>query len=401
MSRFSVRARLLAGFGFGALLLSSLSACSTEAYCFADCNGNGLTQSDAGGGDAGFGGTTNLITDAGSSGSLNLNFGGTDGGVYEEAGAPCADKDLQTDALNCGTCGNQCAISGARPKCVAGACKIDSCSFGRWDIDGKLANGCEYACVPSADAVEVCNGLDDDCNGTVDEGFDTTTDVNNCGVCGNKCDLPNTTATCADSACKVTTCAAGFYDINKVDSDGCEYACTPTNGGVEICDGLDNNCDGVPDDGNPGGGQACDTYCPGGKCQGICTSGTQVCVAGSPICIPGVGPKFETCDGTDEDCDGVVDNGFDLTSDARNCGMCGNDCTTQFANGVGTCVASKCALLACNDGFRDYDPVAPGCEKCPVWPTTLESCNGKDDDCDGIVDNPAAINAKKPPITFC
>ena len=392
--------RALLGLLWGCLALAFAPACSTEAYCFADCTldpdsglgnaGDGSTQSN--------GGTTNINTDGGF--QLPGGRGGATG-VGDAGSSSCEDADLDTDPHNCGSCGNECAISGARPKCVAGKCQIDDCSFGRYDINGKLSDGCEYACVPGVSAKEICNDLDDNCDGSIDEGFDLEHDSKNCGACGNECSVPNGAASCNGGACKLTSCAVGFYDVNQIDADGCEYECTPSNGGVEICDGLDNNCDGVADDGNPGGGQACDTYCPDGVCKGICTSGTQVCVAGSTICIPGVGPTLETCDGRDEDCAGVTDNGFDLSSDPRNCGACGNNCTEQFSHAVGTCVNSTCTLLVCDDGYKDYDATTPGCEKCAVWPTTAESCNGADDDCDGIVDNPLAIDAKKPPISFC
>ena len=49
-------------------------------------------------------------------------------------------------------------------------------------------------------------------------------------------------------------------------------------------------------------------------------------------------PSAEVCDGRDNDCDGMVDEGFDLTSDPRNCGACGTACAP--ANATGTCAAA-------------------------------------------------------------
>ena len=71
------------------------------------------------------------------------------------------------------------------------------------------------------------------------------TDTANCGTCFHQCIVPNATPSCVAGMCKFT-CQTGFFDADKDPSNGCE--CTKTNGGVEICDGLDNDCDGVVDD---------------------------------------------------------------------------------------------------------------------------------------------------------
>ena len=68
----------------------------------------------------------------------------------------------------------------------------------------------------------------------------------------------------------------------------------------------------------------------------------------------------EICDGNDNDCDGQVDEGFDVTADANNCGSCGTVCLST--NSVNTCVSGQCSPI-CNDGFAtcDGDP-RNGCE---------------------------------------
>jgi hypothetical protein len=71
------------------------------------------------------------------------------------------------------------------------------------------------------DDLELCNELDDDCDGQVDEGFDFATDQTNCGFCGNACTNPNGTTTCTAGAC-TPTCVAGAVDCNEIDDDGCE-----------------------------------------------------------------------------------------------------------------------------------------------------------------------------------
>jgi hypothetical protein len=86
---------------------------------------------------------------------------------------------------------------------------------------------------------------------------------------------------------------------------GCEYGCIASNGGVEVCDARDNDCDGTIDDGNPGGGVVCGTN------QGECAAGTTACSAGALSCQGAVVAVAERCNNLDDDCNGVIDNGFD------------------------------------------------------------------------------------------
>jgi hypothetical protein len=107
---------------------------------------------------------------------------------------------------------------------------------------------CEH---PNASPTEVCNGLDDNCDGRVDEGFDTSTDPDNCGTCGNVCTAPDATAVeCSGGVCgDVTVCAIGFADLNGDPSDGCEYGCPVFPPTAETCNGIDDDCDGAIDEG--------------------------------------------------------------------------------------------------------------------------------------------------------
>jgi hypothetical protein len=97
----------------------------------------------------------------------------------------------------------------------------------------------------------------------------------------------------------------------------------------------------------------------------------------------------------DDDCDGEVDEDFNLSSNPRHCGRCGHACRADNAE-VG-CQAGECTYGECFDGFADFDD-APDCEyRCPVFPTEAERCNGTDDDCDGTVDE----QLPAPPSDLC
>jgi hypothetical protein len=128
------------------------------------------------------------------------------------------------------------------------------------------------SCTPGSPSAELCNGLDDNCNGQVDEGF-----------------APIAT-TCGVGAC---TAAGTQSCVNGVLTD----SCTPGSPSAELCNGLDDNCNGQVDEGFADGtacddGDACtqsDT-CQNGICAGapvVCTATDQCHAAG--ICNPGTG----------------------------------------------------------------------------------------------------------------
>ena len=111
----------------------------------------------------------------------------------------------------------------------------------------------------------------------------------------------------------------------------------------EICDGIDNDCDGLTDE------DLTQT------CESACGSGTQVCVAGQWSTCDAPLPDEEICDGIDNDCDGQTDE--DLT----------RTCRTLCGEGVETCKGGQWGA-------------------CDAPEPSREVCDGIDNDCDGQTD---------------
>jgi hypothetical protein len=234
---------------------------------------------------------------------------------------------------------------------ATGTC-VGQCALGHYACAGnKMGLTCAGSHVPMG---ELCNGKDDDCDGQVDE------------------DYPTLGQPCNEQSCQ----GAGKFVCNAAQT-GVECTVSALGPTSEICDGIDNDCDHsideAPEPGEaamPGVGVLC------GSNVGECKQGSTVCVGGKLVCSS-VGATPEICDGKDNDCNGSVDDA--LVPPDSSCNPPG---TQSGAPLKGEC---KAGVFACRgaEGWQCQGGVGP----------TSEVCDGKDNDCDGVVDNNAMCAA--------
>ena len=260
-----------------------------------------------------------------------------DGEADEELGSTtCGDGECEVTVENCANGEPQECIPGdpAGDEVCDGLdnnCNGDvdenlgttSCGDGACEVTvDNCVNGIPQDCVPGEPgADEECDGLDNNCNGEVDEELGATTcGIGECEVTVDNC-VDGVTQECipdepTDEVCDgfdndcddeideelgTTTCGIGECELT-VDNcvDGLAQDCVPAQGVNEVCDGLDNDCDEDIDE------ELGSTTCG----LGICKTTVENCINGQPQdCIAG-DQTDEICDGLDNDCDGEVDEGL-------------------------------------------------------------------------------------------
>ncbi len=247
--------------------------------------------------------------------------------------------------------------------CTAGT---QVCIAGRWA-------GCDGV----GPGTEVCNLLDDDCDGTVDEGLTVSGCYRDYDADGFG--AGTATVQCTDPArVAVGGCPAGY--TNRSDALDCNDRTASINPeAFETCNGIDDDCNGDLDD-VVGSGVACTVGL--GECR---RAALMACLGAALACVGTPGTVHtETCNGLDDDCNGTIDDGLtvpdcrtDLDGDGFGVGDPTRRCIDWTRPGFGLCPpgSTNNTSLDCNDTTT------------AVRPTATEVCNLIDDDCDGVVDD--------------
>ncbi len=289
---------------------------------------------------------------------------------YVAEGGDCDDSD---EAYNPGASEDDCADP-ADYNCDG--------STGYADADGDGWAACEECDDASSavnpDADELCNGFDDDCDGTIDEAdaIDASpwyADDDGDGY--------------GDPDASVADCGEPIgYVADDTDCDDAEAAIHPAS--TESCDGIDNDCDGLTDDDDPSVSGATTWYLDyDADGYGSTRLTAEACeqpsgyVADATDCDDGDASAYpgatEICDGADNDCDGTTDE--DDASDAG----------TWYADSDGDGYGDPLTTATACDTPSGYTADATDCDdtNSAINPAATEVCNGIDDDCDGMTDD--------------
>jgi len=296
---------------------------------------------------------------------VGIGCDGTDSDLCQNGTYTCTDDKYGWECVNedpmdiqeaCNDLDDDCDAETDEVFPVGDPCDTDDedlCENGTWTC---MADGTGVECLSETvvNIVEICNDVDDDCDGETDEGF---------GV-GEICDGPDP-----------DECKTGAFACNET-NDGVVCVGDTGDGTTEVCDYEDNNCDGATDEGFDWGLTPVNDACEG---IGECGPGTVVCLASQDGATCSTNPDGtapedtpEICDAKDNNCNDQTDEGMEYGGEAL-----GGACTGPGECGAGTVVCSPAEYVAtCSTAPNGTAPE-----------DTAEVCDDKDNDCNGLTDD--------------
>jgi hypothetical protein len=324
--------------------------------------------------------------------ALCIDRGDNDSGnIGSYCGGGCADASDCPSGYSCKTvngekgAGTQCIPDSGECTCgkdaiLAGAtttCKVTN-DVGTCAGTRKCALSGLTLCDAPSPTVESCNGKDDNCDGQIDEA----------GAAGCKLYFSDGDDDGFGGGVGVCLCAPDLLHSHALGADCDDSDPAIHSGAAELCNGKDDNCNGQTDE---IGAQGCKAYFADSDGDGF-GAGNPSCQCAADLAFPvtsssdcndasvAISPAAsETCNQIDDNCNGVTDEGgvscivFYVDDDSDGYG--GTD---------GACLCQPDAFHTALKG-GDCDDGAPN-----VHPKAIESCNGQDDNCDGLTDDGAA-----------
>jgi hypothetical protein len=372
----------------GDCFLAGTCECRSKSDCQTgyDCvNGKCLLLSDAGVGDVGY----PCQADTECLSGICLPAGPGNGKVCsiscnQDAGYSCS-KGWECKSRG----GNFVCVPPLKSQCLSCLVDADCNALGDKCVSINGARFCAQDCTVTG----VCPGGSECRSRMVDGSVERQ-----CIPKNESCECTALTAG-VKRACKKTNARATCFGFETCRSDGAFLGCDAVEASPEVCDGVDNDCDGLTDQTDS---DLDVSRVPGyPNCQnGVTCTGKWACGqtedGGFDFNCSAPKPRPEACNGADDNCDGQIDEGLTDSNGnyvtVRACGSCSSDCFSvlqnlETRNGLVVNDAASCELragqrtcvpLKCEKGYFPSPPAAPQvCEKAVT--SQCRSCETSED----------------------